>query len=73
MGEHDVVIFEPFAFEIGQKLRINSGPRKGDWEVVGLTKHKVKLRCPITSREFEWARFCYKTEERQGVQWPQED
>lgn len=28
------------------------------------------LRCPISQREFEWDRFCYFVEEKNGVEWP---
>jgi hypothetical protein len=73
MGKHSVTIFEPYPFEVGQKIRIDGGPRNGDWEVVGVTDRKVKLRCPISLKEFEWDRFCYFMEDRQGVQWPQDD
>ena len=50
---------------------IEEGPRRGDWEVVGVSDAKVKLRCPISKREFEWARFCYVTETREDT-WPLE-
>ncbi len=73
MGKHSVTIFEPYPFEVGQKIRIDGGPRNGDWEVVGATDRKVKLRCPISLKAFEWDRFCYFMEDRQGVQWPQDD
>ena len=73
MTEHTVTLFKPYPFHDGQKINIEEGPRKGDWEVVGVTDRKVKLRCPISNREFEWNRFCYFTEEQNGRQWPQED
>ena len=73
MTEHRVTLFEPYPFYEGQKIYIEGGPRKGDWEVVGVTDRKVKLRCPISNREFEWNRFCYFTEEQNGRQWPQKD
>jgi hypothetical protein len=47
--------------------------RAGDWEIIGISDRKVKLRCPISSKEFEWNRFCYFTEERNGKAWPHED
>jgi len=40
---------------------------------VSFTKHKVKLHCPVSFKEFEWDRFCYQVEERDGVAWPQEE
>jgi len=70
---HKVVHFEPYPFTVGQRVNIRSGPRKGDWEVIGVTDRKVKLRCPVSLREFEWDRFCYFTEEKSDVQWPQKD
>jgi hypothetical protein len=45
---------------VGQKIKIDGGKRSGDWQVVGLTDAKVRLRCPVSGREFEWARFCYQ-------------
>jgi len=70
MGKHDVVIFKPYPFKKGQKMNIEHGPRKGDWEVVDVTDQKVTLRCPVSFREFQWNRFCYFVEERKGVIWP---
>jgi len=54
------VVFKPYPFELGQKIKIDGGKRAGDWQVVGLTDSKVTLRCPVSGREFEWARFCYQ-------------
>ena len=73
MAHHRVTFFTPYDFEIGQKINITGGPRKGDWEVVGVTERKVKLRCPISLREFEWNRFCYAAGEESKVEWPQKD
>ena len=73
MEKQSVVFFKPYPFEIGQKINIQEGPRRGDWEVIGVTERKVKLRCPITHKELEWDRFCYFVDERQGVEWPQKD
>ena len=73
MTKHRVTIFTPYPFSEGQKINIAGGPRKGDWEVVAVTDRKVKLRCPISSREFEWNRFCYFSEDRDEMEWPQED
>jgi hypothetical protein len=72
MEKFDVTLFEPFPFKIGQKIRITSGKRYGDWEVIGVSEAKVKLRCPISHREFEWDRFCYQVEERREEIWPLE-
>lgn len=70
MDRYDVTVFEPFPFSVGQKIRIEGGKRNGDWEVVGVSDAKVRLRCPISGKEFEWARFCYRVEERRGAVWP---
>ena len=65
-----VIIFKPYPFEVGQKIYIDGGPRKGDWEVIGTSARKLKLRCPISAKEFEWNHFCYFAEAREGEQWP---
>ena len=70
MKTHDVVIFKPYPFIVGQKLHIDGGLRSGDWEVIGVADRKVKLRCPVSSREFEWVNFCYFVEEKSGIAWP---
>ncbi len=73
MEKRKVSIFKPYSFYEGQKIHIDGGPRNGDWEVVSFTKRKVKLRCPISLKEFEWSRFCYQVEERDAAVWPQEE
>ena len=70
MERHDVAVFKPFPFTTGQKIRIEGGKRHGDWEVVGVSDTKVRLRCPLSGREFEWALFCYQVEERKHAVWP---
>jgi len=72
MEADKVVMFRPYPFRVGQKIHIDGGPRGGDWEVVEVSRRKVALRCPISQRRFEWDRFCYFVEEREGVPWPQE-
>ena len=73
MEKANVVIFKPYLFSVGQRIFIDGGPRKGDWEVIGVSNRKVKLRCPISAREFEWNRFCYYVEERRDEEWPHSD
>jgi hypothetical protein len=73
MEKHDVARFKPYPFTTGQKIHIQDGRRRGDWEVIGVSKSKVKLRCPISFREFDWNRFCYFVEEQYGIEWPQEE
>jgi len=73
MAKHDVTRFKPYPFKTGQKIHIDDGPRKGDWEVIGVSKSAVKLRCPISLREFEWKRFCYFLEEENNIEWPEKE
>lgn len=68
---HDVIVFRPYPFKIGQKIRIEGSRRKGDWEIVEVGENKITLRCPISKKEFSWAKFCYFSDEEKGVQWPQ--
>lgn len=70
---YSVTIFKPYPFEAGQKIRIDGGSRKGDWEVVSVNDKKVTLRCPVSDVEVEWGRFCYCSEERENEQWPLDD
>ena len=67
-----VLIFRPYPFQVGQKIFIESGARRGDWEVLALGNQKVRLRCPISQREMEWDHFCYFVEERKDI-WPHPD
>ncbi len=73
MKKEKITFFKSYPFELGQKINIEDGPRKGDWAVVGLTEREVKLRCPVSHREFEWNRFCYFSEERLAERWPMDD
>ena len=73
MGTDNVIIFKPYPFKAGQKIYIEDGSRRGDWEVVDVTHRKIKLRCPISMREFEWNRFCYFVEELENEPWPHTD
>lgn len=68
----NVAVFKAYPFEVGQKIRIEDSPRAGDWEVIGVTEHKVTLRCPLSKKELTWSRFCYLTENREQ-EWPQKD
>lgn len=70
MGNTSVVVFRPYPLQVGQKIFIEAGPRKGDWEVVGVSDRTVRLRCPFSQREFEWHRFCYQAETRENEPWP---
>jgi len=73
MERHQVIVFKPYPFKIGQKICIDSGHRKGGWEVIGLSDRKVKLRCPVSFREFDWDIFCYFVEEATDRIWPNQE
>lgn len=70
---HDVAVFTPYPFKVGQKIRIENSRRAGDWEVAAIGEHTVTLRCPISKREFEWNKFCYLAEEEKNSTWPRLD
>ncbi len=54
-----VPVFTPYPFVTGEKINISSGPRQGDWMVVGVDERKITLRCPLSGKEYSWDRFCY--------------
>jgi hypothetical protein len=68
---HDVAVFKPYPFRVGQKIRIENSRRAGDWEIAAISEHMVTLRCPISHKEFEWNKFCYLVEEETNSRWPQ--
>jgi len=67
---HQVTVFHPYPLQVGQKINITSGPRRGDWLVIGVDERKMRLRCPVSGREVEWDRFCCLVEEREQEEWP---
>jgi len=73
MARHTITCFTLYPFTIGEKIRIEGSNRSGDWEVIGLDDRKVKLRCPVSGREVEWARFCYLISKKDNIVWPQVD
>lgn len=73
MTQHRITHFAPHPFKTGDKLHIDDGPRRGDWEVADVTERKVTLRCPVSGREFTWDRFCYVTEVIESDVWPSPD
>jgi len=68
MPKQSVMVFKPYPLRPGQKINIESGPRKGDWEVIAVDERKVTLRCPISLKEYTWNRFCYFVEQ-QDIEW----
>jgi hypothetical protein len=73
MNHSPVAVFAPYPFQVGQRIAILHGPRRGDWEVVAVDARRLKLRCPISGREVDWERFCYLVEESGTRAWPQGD
>jgi hypothetical protein len=71
--KHDVLVFNQYPFSVGDKIRIEDGRRKGDWEVAAIGEHKITLRCPISHKEFSWAKFCYLSSRKENSDWPQTD
>ncbi|MFT5698337.1 MAG: hypothetical protein ACI8ZB_001192 [Desulforhopalus sp.] len=71
--KHDVLVFSQYPFSVGDKIRIEDGRCRGDWEVAAIEEHKVVLRCPISKKEFSWNKFCYLSAQKEGVDWPQVD
>ncbi|GAB4248930.1 MULTISPECIES: hypothetical protein [Deferrisoma] len=70
---HRVTVFKPYPLVPGQKIRIEGGPRSGDWEVVEVGDRKMRLRCPVSGKEVEWDRFACFVEERPDAEWPRRD
>ncbi len=68
-----ITVFKPYPLVVGQKIAIEGGPRKGDWEVSAISERKVTLKCPVSGRTFEWNRFCYYAQDRQQDEWPRID
>ena len=48
-----VLILRPYPVRVGQKITIEGGPRRGDWEIVGVGDRKLRLRCPISSKDLD--------------------
>jgi len=70
---HTVTVFRPHSLQVGQKIRIEDETHGEDWEVIGLSGRKVRLRCPVSGQEIERAGFYQFAEKRQVAQWPSED
>ncbi len=64
MKKDHSLLFRQYPFKVGETIKIEDGSRKGDWEVIGLTKNKLKLKCLRSRKEYEWDRFCYLVTEK---------
>ncbi|MHC1742989.1 MAG: hypothetical protein AB9873_08160 [Syntrophobacteraceae bacterium] len=73
MSQHDVYRFRLFPLRVGNKIHIDGGNLRGDWEVVGVGDRKVRLRCPVSGREVERDLFHAFVSLQKGVEWPEHD
>lgn len=73
MKRFEVTVFSPYEFTPGQKITIDGGRRKGDWEVVDCDEEKVTLKCPISKKTFKFNRFCYHAKDEKEIEWPGKD
>lgn len=71
MSKENVILFRTYPLAPGQKIRIEGGNRRGDWEVIGVDERKVRLRCPVSFKEVEWDNFCYMVERLENAEWPE--
>ena len=70
MKKEQIAFFRSYPFEVGQKINIEDGPRKGDWEILDYDGNKLTLRCPVSNIKISCTQFCYFVDE--AVQeWPQ--
>ena len=65
-----VLILRPYPVWVGQKIFIEAGPRRGDWEIIGVGDRKLRLRCPVSHKELDCDWFCYVVTEAAGIPWP---
>ncbi len=71
-GGHRVVMFRLYPAQVGDKIFIEGGPWRGDWEIIEVGDRKIKIKCPVTHKELERERFFYFLEERENEPWPHE-
>jgi hypothetical protein len=67
-----VLVFGPYKFKPGQKIYINGGKRKGDWEIVDYDEGKVTLQCPVSGIKLTVNQFCFFVDEV-VQEWPQKN
>lgn len=70
--EDKVLILRPYPVREGQKIYIEAGPRRGDWQIIEVGERKIRLRCPLSHKEIECDRFCYVVTEA-DIPWPHPD
>ena len=67
-----VLVFGPYKFKPGQKIYINGGKRKGDWEIIDYDGEKVTLQCPVSGIKITVNQFCFLVDEAMQ-EWPQKN
>ena len=70
MAEHEVIVFKEYQLEVGQKIHIADGFRRGDWLVIGCGERKIQLRCPVSGIEIECDKTFFFAEKRRQPNWP---
>jgi len=72
MPIHRVAIFRPYPLAPSQKIHIQDGPRRGDWEVLACDEKSLRVRCPVSGRELDWKPFYALVGEKE-TEWPAKD
>ena len=67
---HRVLVFRAYPLQVGDKIFLQSGPRRGDWQVIEVGQRKIRLKCPVSFKELECDHFYTFVEERQNEPWP---
>ena len=57
-GGDTALILRPYPVRVGQKITIQAGPRRGDWEIIGVGERKLRRRGPISHKELDCDWFC---------------
>lgn len=70
MAENEVIIFREYSLEVGQKIHIGDGSRRGDWLVTGFSERKIQLRCPVSGVEIACDMPLCFVEKRRQPEWP---
>ena len=50
MAEKAVRRFRKYPLKVGDRVFLEDGPRRGEWEVMDIEDEKMTLRCPISHR-----------------------
>jgi hypothetical protein len=69
-GGDTALILRPYPVRVGQKITIQAGPRRGDWEIIGVGDGKLRRCGPISHQELDCDWFCSVVTEAAGIPWP---